>query len=95
MVGNEVVALLRHRRVQLFSEIANALPHYTWQALFTALQQLSRERRIEFVRYGSDFEVMYESVYSTSGKAGGPFAPDEEHAQSTRTTRERPDLSRR
>ncbi len=64
LVGRDILALLKSRPVQMFSEIAAALPQYTWHALLSALQQLSSERRIEFVRYESDYEILYETVYA-------------------------------
>lgn len=70
-IEDDILGLLKDRPIQMFSDIARALPHYSWHALFTALHQLVSQHRIELVRHRWDYEIISESVYSSNRKPCG------------------------
>lgn len=70
-IKNDILALLQNRPIQMFSDIARALPHYSWHALFTALHQLASQNRVELVRHRWDYEIFLASVYSANRKPCG------------------------
>ena len=43
----------------MFSDLAKALPDYTWQMLFSALSRLSKQRHVDLWVHPWDYEVIF------------------------------------
>ena len=70
-IDDAILTLCYNRPIQMFSDLAQALPHYNWRQLFIVLHRLASQRRIELVRHPWDYEIISESVYSAYGKPNG------------------------
>lgn len=58
-LDNQILGLLQHHRRLTFLTLADALPVYTWQSLFAALNQLRRREQIELLALPADYEVVW------------------------------------
>jgi hypothetical protein len=59
VVDNQILVLLeRHRRLN-FLTLADALPLYTWQSLFAALNRLRGQDHVELLPLAADYEVVW------------------------------------
>ncbi|MGC3973545.1 MAG: hypothetical protein QM771_04080 [Nitrospira sp.] len=59
VIDNQILLLLhRHRRVT-FLALADALPVYTWQSLFAALNRLRTQDQVELLPLAADYEVIW------------------------------------
>ena len=70
VIDNQILVLLhRHRRLT-FLTLADALPLYTWQALFAALNRLRTLDHVELLPLAADYEVIWRS-----GREGASVLP--------------------
>jgi hypothetical protein len=59
VIDNQILVLLhRHRRLT-FLNLADALPLYTWQSLFAALNRLRVQDHVELLPLAADYEVVW------------------------------------
>lgn len=59
VIDNQILVLLhRHRRLT-FLNLADALPSYTWQSLFAALNRLKTQEHVELLPLAADYEVVW------------------------------------
>ncbi len=59
VIDNQILVLLhRHRRLTFLS-LADALPVYTWQSLFAALNRLRTQEQVELLPLAADYEVIW------------------------------------
>ncbi len=59
VVDSQILVLLeRHRRLT-FLTLADALPLYSWQSLFAALNRLRGQDRVELLPLAADYEVVW------------------------------------
>lgn len=63
-IDDAILELQRHGRCVMFSTLAEALPQFTWHALFRALSQLARQGHIELIPHQYDYEVIFHPVAS-------------------------------
>lgn len=65
VIDNQILVLLhRHRRLT-FLTLADALPLYTWQSLFAALNRLRTQEQVELLPLAADYEVIWRSGRET------------------------------
>ena len=61
VIDNQILVLLhRHRRLT-FLTLADALPLYTWQSLFSSLSRLRTLDHVELLPLAADYEVIWRS----------------------------------
>lgn len=59
VIDNQILVLLhRHRRLTFLS-LADALPLYTWQSLFAALNRLKTQDHVDLLPLAADYEVVW------------------------------------
>ncbi|HNI69522.1 MAG TPA: hypothetical protein PKV55_15855 [Nitrospira sp.] len=56
---NQILVLLQHHRRLTFLTLADALPMYTWQSLFAALNRLRHREQVEMMALPADYEVVW------------------------------------
>ena len=56
---NPILVLLLHHRRLTFLTLADALPMYTWQSLFAALNRLRHREQVEKMAMPEDYEVVW------------------------------------
>lgn len=59
VVDNQILVLLQHHRRLTFLTLADALPMYTWQSLFAALNRLRHREQVELVALPADYELLW------------------------------------
>ncbi|MCW5800720.1 MAG: hypothetical protein KIT40_19685 [Nitrospira sp.] len=75
-IDNQVLVLLhRHRRLT-FLTLADALPLYTWQSLFAALNRLRTQAQVELLPLAADYEVIWRH-----GRESDPLLSNGGHLQ--------------
>lgn len=58
-VDEQILVLLRNHRRLSFLALADALPFYTWQTLFAALNRLRGRHHVELLPLATDYEVVW------------------------------------
>jgi len=56
-IEKQILDLLRANRRLMFSQIADALPEYTWRILLKALNRLRERRQVALLAYPWDYEI--------------------------------------
>lgn len=59
VIDNQILVLLHHHRRLTFLTLADALPLYTWQSLFAALNRLRTQDQVELLPLAADYEVVW------------------------------------
>ena len=59
VVDNQILVLLQHHRRLTFLTLADALPIYTWQSSFAALNRLRHREQVELVALPADYELLW------------------------------------
>lgn len=59
VLDNQILVLLQHHRRLTFLTLADALPMYTWQSLFAALNRLRHREQVEMMALPADYEVVW------------------------------------
>ena len=54
-----ILAFQRTHRRMMFSDLAAALPTYTWHMLFSSLGRLRKDHHVELVPHRWDYEVVF------------------------------------
>lgn len=76
VIDNQILVLLhRHRRLT-FLTLADALPLYTWQSLFAALNRLRTHEQVELLPLAADYEVLWRN-----NRESVPLLPKGGHLQ--------------
>jgi hypothetical protein len=70
-IENRIRALQLSRHRWMFSDLAEALPDATWQRLFSALSQLSKQKHVLLVAHRWDYEVIFLNKAPTEHKPSG------------------------
>lgn len=58
-IDRQILKLQRSRRRVMFSELANALPDYTWHMLFIALGRLQKRHCVDLMAHQWDYEIIF------------------------------------
>ena len=58
-IDKQILSLQRSRRRLMFSELARALPAYTWHMLFTALGRLHKRHCVDLLAHQWDYEIIF------------------------------------
>ena len=59
VIDNQILVLLHHHRRLTVLPLADALPLYTWQSLFAALNRLRTQDQVELLPLAADYEVVW------------------------------------
>lgn len=70
VLDNQILVLLQHHRRLTFLTLADALPVYTWQSLFGALNRLRGQQYLELLPLPADYEVVWRR-----GQEPSPLSP--------------------
>ncbi|MGA6828872.1 hypothetical protein ACO9S2_14840 [Nitrospira sp. NS4] len=54
-----ILAFCQTRPRMMFSDLAKALPDYTWQMLFSAITHLRKQHYVELLAHPWDYEVLF------------------------------------
>ena len=68
-IEEAILALCCNRRIQRFSDLAQALPQHSWRALFAALNRLAHQRNIELVSHPWDYEIVFTSASAAQARS--------------------------
>ena len=58
-LDRQIMKIQRSRRRVMFSELASALPDYTWHMLFKALGRLHMRQCVELLAHQWDYEIIF------------------------------------
>lgn len=70
------ILALRHNQPRLmFSDLAKALPDYTWHMLFGSLGRLCKQQHVELLAHRWDYEVIF--LEGTHNKPSASAPPEQ------------------
>lgn len=74
-IDQHILAFRRTHPCMMFSDLAKALPDYTWHMLFGALGRLSKQHQVELLAHQWDYEVIFPEA--ASRKQSGSHPPQQ------------------